>query len=113
MKGYTNYDPYGPLLFFNIHAFDNYAYIGASGNQLLVVDISQPTAPVLVHEFTLQGTAREIDLSTGNAYVRLNNGDIEVVDISTPTALTGVGTVDTGGTFYEMDIQNDMLYKKT
>ncbi|MCP4155841.1 MAG: hypothetical protein GY757_49410, partial [bacterium] len=26
----------------------NYAYIGASGNQLLVVDISQPTAPVLV-----------------------------------------------------------------
>ncbi|MCP4157953.1 MAG: hypothetical protein GY757_60145 [bacterium] len=92
----------------------NYAYIGASDNRLLVVDISQPTAPTLVHEFSLLSTAEEIDLSNGNAFVRLGNGIIEVLDISVPTALTSVGTLETDFPIYNdkdrMDIQNNTLY---
>lgn len=80
----------------------NYAYIvrNATSNNLIVVDISTPTAPSIVKTMTVTGTPTNIDVSNGYAYVTTTTAasGLQIFSLSTPTTPTLVKTVSFPGT---------------
>jgi hypothetical protein len=62
----------------------NYAYLAASGDGLVVFDISNPTNCVRVGGYRLGGDAREIQISGHYAYLADYKKGLQIIDISNP-----------------------------
>lgn len=81
---------------------NGYAYLvtdDGSGGRLLVVDVSDVTAPVLAGSVSIGAPGAGLALSGGYAYVarETSSGELVVVDVRTPTAPSLVRTVDLDG----------------
>ncbi|MDP3685531.1 MAG: hypothetical protein Q8R32_01740, partial [bacterium] len=82
---------------------NGYAYLvtddGGDG-RLLVVDVSDVTAPALAGSVALGAPGMGLAVSGGYAYVAraASNGELAVVDVRTPTAPALVRTLDVAGT---------------
>ena len=63
----------------------NYAYVG-EGSSFLVLNVSNPSSPLLVGRLPLPGTIRKISLFGQYAYVAAHDAGLLVVDISDPAA---------------------------
>jgi hypothetical protein len=75
---------------------NNYAYlVGESG--LRVVNVSTPTAPVVVGTCNTPGSATAIALAGNYAYVAADSAGLRIIDISNPAAPTLIGGYDTSG----------------
>ncbi len=68
----------------------NLAYVGV-GQQLLVVDVSDPTTPTVIGRILIPAPVWDIALANGLAYVANGYGGLRVVDISDPAAPQEVG----------------------
>ena len=77
---------------------NGYAYVADDCNGLQVIDISTPTAPVIVGSVETQGDAYGVSVANGYAYVADYDNGLQVIDISTPTAPVIVGSVDNPST---------------
>ena len=71
-----------------------YAYV-ADDFALLVMDISDPTAPMIVGSVDTPGEARGVAVAGSYAYIADAGSGLQVIDITTPTSPAIVGSVDT------------------
>ena len=62
---------------------DNYAYVG-QGQDLLILDITNPSSPVSVGKIMTKGFVRDIKISGNYAYVADWDQGLVIVDISNP-----------------------------
>jgi len=79
-----------------------YAYV-ADNLALLAMDISDPTAPVIVGSVDTR-EARDVAVSGAHAFVADGPSGLQVVDISDPTAPVIVGSVDTPGGARDVEV---------
>jgi hypothetical protein len=77
----------------------NYAYIAVDETGLVVVDISNPTAPFVAGRYVTPGFAMDVVVSGNYAYVTDDVKGFTVLDISNPANPSLVGSYDTGGAF--------------
>jgi len=83
----------------------SYAYLAGRQGGLLVVDASNPSAPVLVATGVTSGYAQRIRIEGQTAYLGLRGvisaggeqAGLDIIDISTPTSPVLVGSCTTGG----------------
>ncbi|MGA1840282.1 MAG: MopE-related protein [bacterium] len=96
----------------------NYAYLAAAFNKLLVINITDPTAPTLEEViFNIPGMAHRIAISGSFAYVasrgnilsNLHSG-LSIFDITDPVAPTYTGGVDTSGFAKSLSISENGNY---
>lgn len=76
-----------------------YAYVGARGYGLLVIDISDPAHPTLAGSLDIFTNQRDVGISGNLVYVSDAFGErrgIHILDISNPISPTPVGFYDTG-----------------
>ncbi|MBI2877785.1 MAG: choice-of-anchor D domain-containing protein [Candidatus Tectomicrobia bacterium] len=78
-----------------IFVLGNYAYLAAG--DLLVVDVSDPQAPVQRGRYDIPGRATWLQVAGGLAYVVDQAGSLWVIDLSDPDHLTELGRFDTPG----------------
>jgi hypothetical protein len=78
----------------NVAIDGNYAYVTAGGNGLRIVDISTPSAPVLVGLYRPLWYARDGAVAGNYAYLADGYG-LGVINISTPGTPTRVGLSST------------------
>jgi hypothetical protein len=84
----------------------NYAYV-ADGSSMVVgphvvgsfvvVDVSNPTSPILVRFVATLAYASGVAVVATHAYIADDNSGLQVVDISNPASAAIVGSVDTPG----------------
>ena len=74
-------------------------YFGGAG--LLVIDISDPTAPVTVGSYDTPGNAFDVYVSGNYAYVAAGQAGLQIIDISDPASPTFAGSVATFGSTYQ------------
>lgn len=87
----------------------NYAYIGM-GHRLVVLDVQQPTQPVVVgRSAVLSGSLYELTLHQQHAYAALD-GNLAVFDIHNPLNPHFVTTYPTRGPLLNMVISGNYLY---
>ncbi|MCB9077041.1 MAG: hypothetical protein H6631_05590 [Anaerolineaceae bacterium] len=71
-----------------------YLYLGEDWSGLRLIDLSMPTAPVIVGDYRPPDGQRVLAMADGYAYVTTAQG-WEIVDLSTPGATPVVGTYET------------------
>lgn len=72
-----------------VRVSDTHAYIAAGQVGLVVIDISKPSAPVIVGQLDLDSLwAVAVDVNGTTAYVATDGGGTKIVDVSSPAAPT-------------------------
>jgi hypothetical protein len=87
----------------------NHAYVGANFEGTFVVDISDPTEPVVVGGADGFGCIA-IDVDANVACVNSPNGIVTLFDLSDPTAPAFIGTIDLPGQTHSVDLDGDLLF---
>ena len=119
----------GPFLVgsLDIYAYDvyvsgNYAYLINYRTELTVVDISDPTAPVITGSIGLASTPNGVYVSGDYAYVVEGEvsdpgeeawyawSGLEIIDISDPAAPKLAGSIATAGAAYDVHVSGDYAY---
>ena len=97
----SNFSPQ-PLAFLRLPGFANnvdvagdYAYIASGSAGLVVVDVTNRSAPAIVATLDTPGNANDVRVSNGIAYVADGSAGLQIIDVSTPSAPRLVGTLDT------------------
>jgi hypothetical protein len=96
----------------NVDVAGNYAYIAAGSAGLVVVDVTNRSAPSIVATLDTSGNANDVKVVSGIAYVADGASGLQVVNVSNPASPQLIGTLDTadawdvsvsGGTAYVAD----------
>jgi hypothetical protein len=90
----------------------DYVYVSFAYDLFGVLDISVPSAPVLVGELTLDRPWK-IALAGSRAFVINEGSGVAVVDITDPAAPALVDSISTTGTPNDLKIAGDLLYVAT
>jgi hypothetical protein len=102
----------------NIVVDGNYAYVACSNvetsdffSSLLVLDVSVPTSPTLVGEYTSSTNYSKYVTVNGNyAYLAEELGGVDIIDISNPASPSKTGEYKTNGTAYSAVAEGKYLY---
>jgi len=87
----------------------NYAYVGM-GPRLLVMDVQDPTQPIVLGQTNvLSDTVSRIRVVGNYAYLSVDEG-LSIVDVSSPGAPAQVGFFDTFGPLYDIAISDTLAY---
>lgn len=88
----------------------NYAYIADSENGLVIVDVSDPSSPVLAGRSDVNGSADNVAVEGDYAYVTDENNGLRIIDVSHPSLPVLVGNYDTGGTARGLAVSQNHAY---
>ena len=94
---------------FSVVVQGNHAYVG-EGRQLLVLDVSSPSAPSKVGQVMLPGVVRGVAVFGNYAYVAAQEGGVQVVDISSPANPTVCGEYRASGYTHGIAIFGGLAY---
>jgi LVIVD repeat len=85
---------------------DDLLYVADGPGGLAIVDVADPSAPVLLGSVALDGPAQFVELEpdAGLAYVAAGSAGMIVVDVSNPTAPSVVSRSDTPGTTLQISL---------
>ncbi len=88
----------------------NLAYMAAGYAGLLVIDVANPTSPIILGSLDLDADAIEVAVSGNHGYVALFHNEIVVVDVSVPTAPSAVASISIPANARSLDIAGSHLY---
>ena len=88
---------------------DNYAYVG-KGQDLIVLDISNPAAPSELSKVTTASLVKDIAVSGNYAYVATERNGLVIVDISNKTTPTLAGSYNTAGSACSVAVSTNYTY---
>jgi hypothetical protein len=87
-----------------------YAYVATGAAGLLIIDISDRGAPVVVGSHDTSDNAQSVAVSSGFAYVADGAAGLQVIDVSDPHAPLLVGSLDTDGVALDVAVVGSNLY---
>lgn len=88
----------------------NYAYAPAGGDGLVIIDVSDPSAPRRVGGYNTSGGATGVFLSGNYAYVADGGAGLVVIDISNPASPRRVGGLDAAGEARQVVVSGNYAY---
>lgn len=95
----------------DITVIEDYGYAVIDKQELWIVDISQPTLPVLATYIPENFELERVAVSNGYAYLIGNDAELRIVDVSTPTAPVEVGTyARAASSFYDIAVSSGYGY---
>ena len=85
------------------------AYLASGSTGLQIVDITNPTAPILLGSLDTNGTAKKVTLSNDEtkAYVADDVEGLKIINITNPITPTLLGTFNTTGNALGVTLSND------
>lgn len=94
----------------NVDVNNGFAYVAAGATGLQIVDVSNPSQPVIVGSQDTPGNANDVRVVGALAYVADGSAGLQVIDISDPVHPTIVGSVDTPGEAQDVMIEGTRAY---
>ena len=90
----------------------NYAYVANDGNELEVVDVSNPNNPNSIATLNLSGSSDGMTIAgEGNViFMGRAGGEIESIDVSTPSSPVSLDSIDNGSRIRDIDLGNNGTY---
>ena len=95
----------------NVEVFDQYAY-AFDGQNLYVIDVSNPAAPnqVVSQTLTSDGSISNTSLANGYLYVTEEGGDLHMLDLANPVAPIEVFATAVAGYAWGVAVDNGAVY---
>jgi hypothetical protein len=88
----------------------DHVYIADGYSGLVIIDASDPAAPVEIGEYDTLGRNSGVALYDHYAYLAEHDDGVLVIDIADPTEPVLVGQYDTPGWSYGVFVRDDLLY---
>jgi hypothetical protein len=88
----------------------NYAYVAAGSAGLVVVEVNDHSAPVIVATLDTPGNANDVRIVGSLAYVADGDSGLQIVDVSTPANPVSLGSLDTPGEAYDVVVYGTQAY---
>ncbi len=88
---------------YDVEVSGDYAYLGVWGSGLLVVDVSDPTQPLLVAQIELPGIPEGVAICGSTVYVADWKSGVHIVDVSNP--LAPIHTMSVPTTYRSRDVE--------
>ena len=85
------------------------AYVG-QGQDLLVVNIAQPTNPQQIGQLRLPGIVESIAVSGERLYIANDENGLQIVDVTNPANPFAAGSLDTAGNAYGVAVAGNYAY---
>jgi hypothetical protein len=103
---------YVPTKAYDVFVSGTYAYVGDTNNgTMLVVDISNPSSPVLASTWNAPGNLpMGIHVQDEYALVADGNAGVHVLNVSYPSLPVQVGSYNTPGSAHGLDLVGNLIY---
>ena len=88
----------------------DYAFVADEVDGLVVIDISDPSAPTRMGAYDTPGYAKDVDVVGSYAYVADGSAGLRIIDVSHPVTPTEVGGFDTPGSARGVDVVGSYAY---
>jgi hypothetical protein len=85
-----------------------YAYVASGTAGLLIIDVSNPSAPIQVGGYNTPGNAQAVEAIGDIAYVADSQGGLRIVDVSVPSAPIGIGFYNTAGMALDVAVAGNL-----
>lgn len=95
---------------FDVAADGDFAYLIVGAQGLLVIDVSDPTAPIEVGSHSTRGYAQAIAFDGDRAFVANRSDGLTVLDVSDPMRPVEVGNLDTPGSAWDVAVVDDLAF---
>ena len=92
-----------------VAADGNYAYLTEYYSGLHIIDVSDPSNPVLTAMYDLPDGNRRVDVSRSTVYVTSSEG-AKVIDVSNPTAPVEIGVVPNSTSYIEIKVTRSLAF---
>ncbi|MFZ5434364.1 MAG: T9SS type A sorting domain-containing protein [Calditrichota bacterium] len=91
---------------------ENYAYVTARGRGLFIVDVSDPSVPTQIIQYSATGsdTYWDVAVRNGYAYLAVDGGILRIVNVSDPAAPQPVGLCNIAGQVSTVALAGDYAY---
>lgn len=99
-----------PDVAFHMAVSGSYAYVADLASGLQVLDISAPSAPVIVNSVATVDKARGVAVAGNFAYVAARAAGLKVIDIKDPANPFVVATLSIGSDTWKAAVEGDTLY---
>ena len=91
-------------------ARDGWVFVADGLGGLAVIDVRDPTAPLVAAIHETAGVAVDVTLHDDLALVAMGSAGVELIDVSEPAAPVPVGSYDSSGLAITIDTDGDLLY---
>jgi hypothetical protein len=98
------------LVFKRVAVAGSFAYVACGGAGLRVINISNPSAPVIVGAYDTPGFAQGVAVNGSYAYIADDSAGLRILNISNPASPTSVGVVDTPGLASDVAVAGSYAY---
>ncbi|MCX6679553.1 MAG: hypothetical protein NTX42_04190 [Methanothrix sp.] len=88
----------------------SYAYVADCDSGLKIIDVSNPTSPLLKGSYDTPGYAYGVALSGSYAYVADGDSGLQIIDVSNPASPLLKGSYDTPGYAYGVALSGSYAY---
>ncbi|MCD4735651.1 MAG: T9SS type A sorting domain-containing protein [Bacteroidales bacterium] len=95
---------------YGIDVDEDYAYIAACTEGLIIVDIFNLENPIVVGQHPFQGVVSELDISGNFAFIAVWSDGLQIVDISDPENPVGISLYNTDSFVTNVKVQNQYAY---
>jgi hypothetical protein len=99
-----------PGYLYDVDVNGGYAYVAAGGTGLQVVDVSDPTGPVLVGSLDTPGNAKDVKVLGNLAYIADGPAGLQIFDVSAPSQPVALGSFDTPGDAKAIRVVGNLVY---
>lgn len=93
----------------SIQVVENYAYIAAGNEGVQIIDISTPTAPVIVGSYSTSSLVTGVK-AAGAMLLVVDSEGVHILDISTPTAPTSIASYEVSDATGSVSIVGSMAF---
>ena len=94
----------------NVDVNNGYAYVAAGSAGLQIVNVSNPSAPVIVGAIDTPGNANDVRVVGNIAYVADGFSGLQIIDVTNPQAPAIIGALDTPGEANDVFVASSIAY---
>ena len=88
----------------------NYIYMAYEEGGVKIIDVSDPSNPVLAHEITGYGTVYDLHLVDDTLYTVSNRAAVNIFAMDGPTTHNSIGAFDLGGATSDIKVKDNYIY---
>ena len=87
-----------------------FAYVADGDKGILILDVNNPSTPMVVGQLALTGEAHTLVVANNYAYVACGSAGLQIADVTLPTHPFVVGSLDTNGDAQDVAVANNYAY---
>lgn len=90
--------------------FDKYAYLIVEDIGIEILDISNPSQPILISTYSLEDEIKNMSFNAGHIYIATENNGLQVINVTNPFSPVQSGAYESPNSVTKLEVINNLIY---